>query len=103
MGQLIAMVDDLSRRILGDQASLANSSNDLPALAQALASSKKDKPEFFTACGKKDFLYPLHHQMVGELTELGFTLTNYEEENAYHEWSFWDKAIQIALDWMEIS
>ena len=102
MGQLIAMVDDLSRRILGDPANLANSSNDLPALARALASSGKEKPEFFTACGKKDFLYPLHQQMVSELTELGFTLTSYEEEDAYHEWPFWDKTIQIALDWMKI-
>lgn len=102
MGQLIAMVDDLSRRILGDPASLANSSNDLPALAQALASSNQEKPEFFTACGKKDFLYPLHQQMVGDLTRLGFKLTNYEEDDAYHEWLFWDKAIQKALDWMDI-
>lgn len=102
MGQLISMVDDLSRRILGDPSSLSNSNNDLPALVQSLANSEEDKPEFFTACGKKDFLYPLHRQMVDDLSKLGFKLTNYEEDNAYHEWLFWDKAIQMALDWMDI-
>ncbi len=95
-------VQNAVRRIVGDMKNIKESINDLPYLADQLSKSGEQKPEFFAACGTKDFLYEQHRKMLPYLIELGYKVTNHEEDGAYHNWTFWDKAIQRVLEWTEI-
>lgn len=88
--------------IMGDMTKVRKSVNDLPYLAQQLSGTETQKPEFYLACGTEDFLYEQHKKMPPFLTKLGFKFTEHEEKGAAHNWIFWDKAIQSALDWMGI-
>lgn len=92
---------DFASRIFGDASAFPGSCSDLAHVARELAKSDRPKPAFFTASGKADFIYDRHVESSKLLTELGFAVENYEEEGASHEWSFWDKTIQMALEWMD--
>lgn len=95
-------LSDLKLRIFGEQSNITGSINDLPYIAKKLTEKSCEKPEFFTACGKNDYLYDMHKRMVPYLTGLGYSVTNHEEEGAAHNWAFWDKVIQTVLKWMDI-
>lgn len=89
-------------RIYGHGADLRGTEDDLEGLARKVAGSPEPKPEFFFACGGQDFVYPGHHQTMELMVDLGYDVVNHEEEDAYHEWAFWDRMIVKTLDWMEI-
>jgi putative tributyrin esterase len=90
-------------RIAGDLTNIKGSINDLPALAAKLSRTDVKKPDFYCACGTNDYMYELHRKMAPYLKSLGYNVTEFEEDEAYHNWAFWDKAIQQALNWMDIS
>jgi S-formylglutathione hydrolase FrmB len=49
-------------------------------------------PELHIACGKQDDLYPLSGFFYKACQEAGFNV-HYHEEDAKHDWFFWDKQI----------
>ncbi|MDD4494315.1 MAG: alpha/beta hydrolase family protein [Eubacteriales bacterium] len=95
-------LQDAVLRIVGDISNIKGSVNDLPQLAKKLSQTDVEKPDFYCACGTNDYLYEIHRKMAPYLKSLGFSVVNHEEDGAYHNWTFWDKAIQYALDWMGI-
>ena len=72
--------------------------DDLFHLAQRCAQST-DKPRIFMAVGTEDFLYDENIRFRDRLSSLGYG-PHYVEEHGTHNWEFWDKHIQGALEWM---
>ena len=81
-------------------ASLAQSEDDLFVAADRTAKAK-DKPLLFACCGTEDFLHGDNLHAVDVLRGKGLDVT-YEEGEGTHNWVFWDKWIQRALDWLPI-
>ena len=96
-----AGASEFVNRIYGSIENIKDTEDDLENVAKKLSESGKIKPELFFACGNKDFLYESHKKSVEYLTSLDFLIVNHEEE-AYHEWAFWDKMIVKVLDWIGI-
>ena len=48
------------------------------------------------ACGRQDDLYPLNGLFYAECLKLGVAV-DYHEEDAGHEWLFWDMQIRRFL------
>ncbi|MBQ3009179.1 MAG: transcriptional antiterminator [Oscillospiraceae bacterium] len=62
---------------------------------------KKDTgelPKMYFACGDEDFLYEGYKEFKNWATEIGLDAVFEETQGYTHEWRFWDKAIQQALD-----
>ena len=72
--------------------------DDLFYLADRCAQST-DKPRIFMAIGTEDFLYDENIRFCDKLSSLGYE-PKYLEEHGTHNWEFWDKHIQGALEWM---
>ena len=68
--------------------------DDLFHLASEL--SGRDCPKLFISCGLSDFLYEDNQKFRKHLTECGLPFV-YEEWPGDHDWTFWDKSIQLAL------
>jgi len=86
------------RNVFGDPSKLPGSKHDLLALAKKVA-RKNIKPRLYQCCGTEDFLYAENVQFRDAIRKLPLDLT-YEEGLGTHNWAYWDKMIQRALDWM---
>ncbi len=80
---------------------VANTENDLFALARKLAKSSLPKPKMYQWCGTEDFLYQHNIRFRDYARKLALPLT-YEEGPGNHEWGSWDRMIQRVLDWLPI-
>jgi S-formylglutathione hydrolase FrmB len=69
--------------------------DDLFHLASEL--SGRDCPKLFISCGLSDFLYDDNQKFREHLTKCGLPFV-YEEWPGDHDWIFWDKSIQLALE-----
>lgn len=58
---------------------------------------KKKCPKIYMSCGLSDFLYEDNKNFRDHLTECGISFI-YDEWPGYHDWYFWEKSIQSALD-----
>lgn len=77
---------------------MVEESMDLYALAKhtaALPAGKK--PRIFITCGQQDFLYSDNTAFRDHLQSLQLEHA-YHEWPGEHEWGFWDKSVQMALD-----
>ncbi len=84
--------------IFGSPAQLKGSDNDLLALAEKLAASKKDRPRLYAWCGEIDFLYQDNLHAWEHVKKLGYDLTS-ESSPGDHQWKYWDEKIQDVLRW----
>lgn len=89
--------DGIASAIFGNDAQIPDE-DDLFCLAERTAQSA-NKPALFMAVGQEDFLYVENTELRDKLTELDYDL-KYIEEHGTHNWEFWDKHIQGALEWM---
>lgn len=80
-----------------DQA--AGGFDDLFAAAEELATSGRELPGLYLWCGTEDFLYQGNLRMRDHLAALGYPL-RYSESPGDHQWLYWDREIQPALDWL---
>ena len=64
-----------------------------------LAKECKKRPRIYFAIGLNDFLYNNNIPARSLFEELGYDF-HYEEEQGDHNWDFWDKHIEKALDWI---
>ncbi len=61
-----------------------------------------DLPKLLFACGEADFLYKSFREFREKAEAMHLPAEFYSLPGYRHEWRFWDKAIQKALDFFEI-
>lgn len=67
-------------------------------LFRSAALLRENRPEIRMWCGTEDFLYDMNLRMRDHLRALGYAL-DYHESEGDHQWKYWDREIQSALDW----
>lgn len=60
------------------------------------AAANPHRPELIQLCGTEDFLYEGNQRFRQAAEQVGYELT-YREAPGNHEWPYWDKAVQHAL------
>lgn len=78
--------------LFGDFNKLAGSEHDPATWLKNAVEQKKQLPELYIACGKQDDLYPLNIYFRQACLSVGLNI-HYHEEEAKHDWFFWDKQI----------
>jgi S-formylglutathione hydrolase FrmB len=86
------------RTIFGDLSKVPGSRHDLLTLAKKVSKAPV-KPRLYQCCGTEDFIYPQNVRFREVVSKLPLDLT-YEEGPGDHNWAYWDKIIQPALEWM---
>ena len=82
--------------LFGDLRQLSGSMHDPLTWINHAAAHVADLPRLYLACGRQDDLYPLNLIFSAACQAQGIPL-NYYEEDARHEWSFWDQQIRRFL------
>ncbi len=77
---------------------MKGSDNDILALAEKLASRKRELPRLYAWCGTEDFLYEGNLKAWDHVKKLGYDLTCCETAGD-HQWKYWDEKIQDVLRW----
>ena len=71
-------------------------------LAQNVMKQQLDYPKLYLCCGTEDDLcYDCNQKMLRLMDEIGMTYT-YHEQPGRHEWAFWDREIQLIMDWLPL-
>lgn len=78
--------------LLGDFNKLPGSEHDPATWLKNAIEQKKQLPELYIACGKQDDLYPTNIYFRQACLSAGLNI-HYHEEDAKHDWFFWDKQI----------
>jgi putative tributyrin esterase len=87
--------------VFGDEQSIASAGGDLIELARGLARSGAPKPKIYQCCGSEDFLLESNRRFRAAVAPLGFDHV-YEEGPGFHDWAYWDAAIQRVLAWLPL-
>ena len=82
--------------LFGDLQKLAGSDLDPVSWFKKATQNPAELPRLFLSCGKKDDLYPLNRMVYSALQQMKIPV-DYHEEDAKHDWYFWDKEIQRFL------
>ena len=82
-----------------DLEELLNSDMDPKYLVRKLKEENIDFPKFYMACGLQDGLLPKSDEFAAFLKENGIDVT-YETGPGAHEWDFWDRYIEKAIEWL---
>lgn len=83
--------------IFGDLDTIHHSDKD-PLETCNRAHKKGILPSIYLACGRQDVLFDLSVQMKNDLMQQGIEVT-WVEDDGDHDWVFWDKYIEKAIDW----
>jgi S-formylglutathione hydrolase FrmB len=83
-------------QLFGDLGKLAGSAHDPASWLQQAATKSTDLPKLYMSCGRQDDLYLLNIQFYTACQSLGIPI-DYHEEEAFHDWFFWNKEIQRFL------
>ncbi len=86
--------------IYGEPDEFKGSDNDLFALAEKRKADGSPLPKLFISCGQSDFLLADNRRMRDHLTALGYDAA-YREPDGAHTWGFWDREIQLVLNWID--
>ena len=89
--------DGLFDTVFGASPQLQGTENDLFAL---LKTCSGPRPRLYVSCGTADCFFPAHRRFADAARAAGWDLTAAQEEGAGHNWTFWDRQIQTALDWL---
>lgn len=68
---------------------------------EKIADRRVSLPRIYMACGVQDKLLPYNRIYAELFAQKGFDVT-YEEAQGDHNWDFWDKYIEKALDWLPL-
>ncbi len=92
---------ELSRMggLFGDLSHIMDPSDKNPMYHVDRALAQGRMPRLYLACGTEDFVYPSNVRTRDELLAKGAEVT-WEEGPGEHEWTFWDKYIERAVDWL---
>lgn len=83
-------------QLFGDLNKLSGSIHDPAAWFQKAARESAQLPYLFLACGRQDDLYPLNQFVHAAFQQLEIPV-DYHEEDAKHNWFFWDAEIRRFL------
>ncbi len=95
--------DGLGREYLsvfGEPGNMADSENDILALAQRVIDTGAPRPKLYSVCGTEDSLLP-DSRLFRDRFGTSFDLT-YREAPGEHNWDFWDLHIRDVLDWLPV-
>jgi len=94
---------ETGRKIMFDSVfgkkSVEKTKHDLFFLAQKNIDKKIHMPEMLIACGSEDFLYDSNVRFHQFLENQNINHEFIVDQGA-HEWSFWDKYLEVALEWI---
>lgn len=97
---LRAFADDPRRaeftQVFGDLDRLAGTTHDPATWFQQAAANPAALPRLFMSAGRQEDLYPLNQWVYANLQALGIPV-EYHEEDARHDWFFWDREIRRFL------
>jgi putative tributyrin esterase len=82
--------------VFGDLSQLRGSPHDPAEWFRQGATNAAMLPRLYMACGRQEDLYPLNQMSFASLQKLGIPV-DYYEEDAQHDWSFWDAQIRHFL------
>jgi putative tributyrin esterase len=82
--------------VFGDLSQLKGSENDPATWLMRAAKNPTALPHLYLSCGRQDDLYGLNVQVRDACLRFGIPLEYYEEDAA-HEWAFWDSEIRHFL------
>jgi S-formylglutathione hydrolase FrmB len=82
--------------LFGDLEKLAGSEHDPSVWLQDAAKNPSAIPRLFIACGRQEDVYPLSGLFYNACRSLGLS-AEYHEEDAGHDWLFWNVQIQRFL------
>jgi len=82
--------------LFGDIQKLSGSPYDPAVWFQNAARNLSALPRLYMSCGRMDDLYPVNRFVHAALQNLGIVV-DYYEEDAYHDWAFWDVQIKRFL------
>jgi len=82
--------------LFGDLERLPGGEHDPAVWLKRAAQHPHSLPRLYVACGRQEDLYPLNLQFCAECRALGVPV-EYHEEDARHEWTFWDALIRRFL------
>ncbi len=82
--------------LFGDLDQLAGSEHDPLTWLKRAASSPSALPRLSITCGRQEDVYPLSRLFYGACQSLGIA-ADYHEEDAAHDWTFWDAQVQRFL------
>ena len=68
---------------------------------EELLSEKRNMPKFYLSCGRQDDLMGVNEEFRDYLKGKGADVI-WDEEDAGHEWDFWDKEIRKVLNWLPL-
>ena len=105
LSSALHIFDDLSEEAnlgLFDNIEKASKTNLNPRVAvHELLVNNKEIPKFYLACGRQDDLLKANIDFRDFLKENGADVT-WDEEDAGHDWDFWDSQIKKVLDWLPL-
>ena len=85
----------------GSEENFKGSEKDYDKLAKDLASSGKQLPVMFMACGKDDPLLEMSRKHQAYFKELGYQV-EYVEDSGAHDWAFWDRNLHRFIDTLPV-
>lgn len=87
--------------VFGNLANVEESDKNPKWLVRKLKEEGVAFPQIYMACGKQDFLLGANQDFCNYLQQNGAAVI-FEEDEGAHEWDFWGRAIQKALNWLPL-
>jgi len=105
LSSALHLFDDLSEEAnigLFDDLNAASKTNlNHKVAATEMFKDKKEIPKFYMACGRQDDLFEANMDFRDFLKDNGADVT-WDEEDAGHDWDFWDSQIKKVLEWLPL-
>lgn len=94
------MPESYYNHVFGDATKIIGSDIDPKALASRVFAEKKDVPNIYMACGTEDVASPMNKDFSAYLDQIGMKHV-FLEGPGIHDWNYWDKYIENALNWLD--
>lgn len=105
LSSALHIFDDLSEEAnigLFDDIREASETDMNPKIAvEEMIRQKRKTPKFYMACGRQDDLMDTNVSFRDLLREKGLDVT-WDEEDAGHDWDFWDSQIKKVIEWLPL-
>ena len=105
LSSALHLFDDLSEEanigLFDDLKKVSKTNLNHKVAAAEMFKDKKEIPKFYMACGRQDDLFEANTDFRDFLKDNGADVT-WDEEDAGHDWDFWDIQIKKVLEWLPL-
>ena len=105
LSSALHIFDDLSEEanigLFDDLKEVSKTNLNHKVAAVEMFKDKKEIPKFYMACGRQDDLFEANTDFRDFLKDNGADVT-WDEEDAGHDWDFWDSQIKKVLEWLPL-